>query len=425
MTLGSFLKSPIFGISIHSCYALERVEISRLFFSSRVLPARIHSRRAFTLSELLIVIGIIAILLAILLPVVSRARRAANTAYCLANLRTIGQAMMMYTSENNNWLPGSGWTSGAMFWNFTTNPPKPVNPAFSAANSPGISESNDWIGPLARQMGMKDPIIDGVDDVARFNAYRALPWMICPSYRDMPVPASSISDADAGPGQGLSYCASLAFLDYPWQTFGSTGSTCLNGNLVIPADSTGTRGIVTLPSSYGPKISKLSNAASKVWACDGSRTILPTAVNGKNTVQSPTYVISANPSVTNWDNTSYCDYGAFGGWSHSAYRIAVSGNATAMPGQDVRVWTYRHGATGGFMPAGSYRMNTVFFDGHGETLDDVQAANPALWMPSGSVIYPQSGCSGTAVAGTKTVWSDVQSRYCPGVSGTNDPWTSP
>jgi prepilin-type N-terminal cleavage/methylation domain-containing protein/prepilin-type processing-associated H-X9-DG protein len=384
-------------------------------------------RRAFTLVELLVVIAIVTLLMGLLLPSLNKARRAARTVYCLANLRSIGQAMIAYTAENNGWLPGSGWTSGAMFWNFSTSPPSPAisNPLYSISYSPGLNESNDWIGPLARQMGIKDPAIDGNDDVARYRAYRAMQCMTCPAYGDMPVPASFNSDADAGPGQGLSYCTSLIFLDRAWETFSAIGQTSLNGNLVLPADATGHRGVVTLPPNYAPRITDISGSSAKIFAADGARTILPVVSDGHRIEQSPVYIISASPGVTNWDNTSYADYGAFGGWSHSFYRTAVPGNSTNPPSLDLRLWAYRHGSQGGFQSAGSYRMNAVYFDGHAETLDDVTAANPALWMPRGSVIYPASGCGAVSVKGTKTVWSDVMSRYCPGVSGTNDPWTSP
>src|SRR5688572_9738619 len=60
---------------------------------------------AFTLIELLVVIGIIAILLSILLPTISRARQQAQSLKCMANLRTLGQAMHMYASANKQYLP--------------------------------------------------------------------------------------------------------------------------------------------------------------------------------------------------------------------------------------------------------------------------------------------------------------------------------
>jgi prepilin-type processing-associated H-X9-DG protein len=314
-----------------------------------------------------------------------------------------------------------------MFWNFSKSPPTPAvrKPAFSVSYSPYISESNDWIAPLSQLAGYEDdPAITGNDDVARYQRYRQLSFTTCPAYQSMPVSASSKSDADAGPGTGLGYCTALAFLDKAWETYSDTNDTEINGNLVIPAADSN-RGIFTLPRGYGPSLFKIDNSSRKVFASDGARTIIPTASNGINVVNPPVYIISATPGVTNWDNTSYADYGAFGGWSHSAYRTAVPGNATHPPTQDVRVWAYRHGTMKPFQPSGSYRMNAVFFDGHCETLDDVQAANPALWVPSGTVIYPKAGCSGSAVAGTKTVWSDVQTLYCPGVTGTPDPWVSP
>jgi prepilin-type N-terminal cleavage/methylation domain-containing protein/prepilin-type processing-associated H-X9-DG protein len=59
----------------------------------------------FTLIELLVVIGIMAVLISILLPALSRAREHSRRAACLANLRTMGQAMHMYANENKGKLP--------------------------------------------------------------------------------------------------------------------------------------------------------------------------------------------------------------------------------------------------------------------------------------------------------------------------------
>ena len=62
-------------------------------------------RPGFTLIELLVVIAIIAILAALLLPAISRAKEAGKSAACISNLRQGGAAVQMYVHDNNNRLP--------------------------------------------------------------------------------------------------------------------------------------------------------------------------------------------------------------------------------------------------------------------------------------------------------------------------------
>src|SRR6266446_3203198 len=64
-------------------------------------------KRAFTLVELLVVIAIITILLAILLPVLGRAREQARRVQCGSNLRQITQAWLMYADNNGGYLPAA------------------------------------------------------------------------------------------------------------------------------------------------------------------------------------------------------------------------------------------------------------------------------------------------------------------------------
>ena len=63
------------------------------------------SRRAFTLVELLVVVGIIAVLVSLLLPALNGARESANALKCLSNLRQCGTAMSMYLNDNKGWFP--------------------------------------------------------------------------------------------------------------------------------------------------------------------------------------------------------------------------------------------------------------------------------------------------------------------------------
>ena len=84
--------------------------MSRTSLRPRAFPRAGSARgRGFSLVELLVAIGIIALLTALALPAMSRAREQANSVACLSALRNIGMAAQMHAAEHAGHLPAAGW----------------------------------------------------------------------------------------------------------------------------------------------------------------------------------------------------------------------------------------------------------------------------------------------------------------------------
>ena len=354
--------------------------------SSSPADAPASRRSAFTLVELLVVIGIIALLVSILLPTLHKAKEAANTAACLANLRAIGQGMLMYAQENNNSIVGSPLTSGQYLWTDSGSTPSAAPGVTNSACPPPCMDYYDFIGPLGQTMKLSLP--DTTSTATRFKAYRELKQFKCPSAEGITA-TKAYTTVDVEPGQMLSYCTAMGFLLPPFRGSAYSGLAAMPGTPYW-----------TVPAGYGPKLNRIGPGSAKIFAADAGRW------TRSNDPTGPTFSITLDVDSPHL-YTPFSDFGAFCGASKSLDRSAASGG-TAAAKFDARIFGYRHGTRSSGRLAGDYRFNAVFFDGHAECLDDMTGANPSLWLPTNTTIPNPAATLGSTYP---CVYPDAAAKY--------------
>jgi prepilin-type processing-associated H-X9-DG protein/prepilin-type N-terminal cleavage/methylation domain-containing protein len=124
----------------------------------------------FTLVELLVVIGVIAIVMGLLLPALSSARRSVGGITCESNFRQWAMATQMYANENNGFLPRRGQGVGATYQ---------------------VTRPTDWFNALPPLMKMKeygdaDPTVKTLVSAGTIPRPPDTSVWICPQANDMP-----------------------------------------------------------------------------------------------------------------------------------------------------------------------------------------------------------------------------------------------
>lgn len=328
-----------------------------------------NRRLAFTLIELLVVISIIALLISLLLPALSSARRTGQRVACLGGMKPLAQGSAAYGSENEDWIIGAPGGSGGYL---------------SGAGDVGFGAAVqrwDFMGPLAQSMGITLAESDGEPTATarRFNDIRSSAAFLC---RGNAFLSNHFGGPNAGTGRMVSYNTSRYQLFIRAGSGEEAGFPQDKGDGLSWYDNGHEE---NLPMDWKPVVSRIGTASNKVFCGDGAQ--FSRAHSGEP-ITLPDYDLSCQGSY----GGAFSAAGPYTKFSRSWDRARAPGNGYRGP-TDARVFGFRH-STSASLPTGAaanaFKGNFIFHDGHGETLGDLDASNPHMWLPQGTDLGPAS-----------------------------------
>ena len=337
----------------------------------------------FTLIELLVVVAIIAMLISILLPALQGAREQARAVACAGIMHGIANAMNIYTSEQEEYIPGVN-TSGVATWAQIGNPDGLQRPRVPV-------QPWDWFTPLM----LYDTGDLGDTRAKQFqtviNRYSCASQVstTSPIY-NLPPPPEAQHFRDLPSWRSVIYLMPVHF-----QYVGQKQRDRILGyneripTLAIRAKAADERWEV-VTDDFIPRVDRVGLTARKIMFADGTRYLTAARLLDHDVDPFARVFGSFTTSGAWWSgSTAYGVANRSANWNgNSVSRGSVSDGANL-------VLSYRHGQRGssafsGTAESNTGRINAMFWDGHVARMDDQQSRRIEYWYPKGAKVRTPS-----------------------------------